>query len=408
MPGWPVAALGNFLGIRTGRKVSADSPMTLAKEASPVAFAVILCLQEFFSIGATGVRQDRSVMPRRPVAPLHIGHRINHRKKQERDMDIEVSVVGESSRWVLNQARIRIGRDPRCEVVLPAAQYPTVSGVHVELDVVNDGVRLASTGDSTGGGVFLNGNPAGDGYAVRSGDVLRLGSAGPELRVRIVDRVARTTNENHEPTRVMQTPGQTTHEPTRVLSGPGQTTVMQTPAAAPGGGGRYGYGTDSLRGTPTPAPSAAPPTPPPAPAPPPARAAAESESLRVSLLDMETRLKGMRILLIANLAILLALLLWIFQMGQQLSATRQELRELHTQAQTAVGQFQPELDSRLSTFEKRMDGIDVKMKAAQDQMVSGMDAKMKSVEDRLVERMNTEIPAMLDKYVNRKLGEVKH
>jgi len=91
-----------------------------------------------------------------------------------------------------------------------------------------------------------------------------------------------------------------------------------------------------------------------------------------------------------------------------LTQTRQDLREMRVQAQTAVGQFTPSLYARLAVFEKRMDGIDGKMRAAQEQMVAGMDAKMKSTEDRLVERMNAEIPAMLDKYINKKLADVKH
>jgi hypothetical protein len=65
---------------------------------------------------------------------------------------------------------------------------------------------------------------------------------------------------------------------------------------------------------------------------------------------------------------------------------------MRMQAQTAVGQFTPALDARLNTFEKRMDGVD---------------AKMKDAEDRLVLRMNKEIPAMLDKYVDQKVNQAK-
>ncbi len=107
----------------------------------------------------------------------------------------------------------------------------------------------------------------------------------------------------------------------------------------------------------------------------------------------------------ANMAILVLLLVWIVQLNRQLAQTQMELREMHSQAQSAVAQFTPSLDARLGAFDKRMDAIDQKMHTAQDQMVSSIDTKMKSVEDRLVERMNAEIPAMLDKYINKKLAE---
>jgi chromosome segregation ATPase len=136
--------------------------------------------------------------------------------------------------------------------------------------------------------------------------------------------------------------------------------------------------------------------------------AAAGESNSAEMRKMEGQLKAMRIMLIANLAILAVLLLLVFRLSQQLAENRDELKQLRMQAQSAVGQLTPSLDARLSVFEKRMDSVDGKMKNAEDRMVTGMDAKMKSAEDRMVERMNAEIPAMLDKYINRKLTEVKH
>ena len=100
-------------------------------------------------------------------------------------MDIEIVVIGESSKWVLNQSRIRIGQDPKCEVSLPGGKYPSVSGEHVALDVVDGAVKLVK-GMRAGVETFLNGHPAGDGATIRSGDVLRLGAGGPELRIRLL------------------------------------------------------------------------------------------------------------------------------------------------------------------------------------------------------------------------------
>jgi hypothetical protein len=107
---------------------------------------------------------------------------------------------------------------------------------------------------------------------------------------------------------------------------------------------------------------------------------------------MEKKLDAMRNLLAANLVVLVMLLFGLFYMGQQISQDRAELREMHMQAATAVGQFTPSLDARLKVFETRMDG---------------MDAKMQAAEDHMVQRMNTEGPAMMDQYLNRKLAEAK-
>jgi pSer/pThr/pTyr-binding forkhead associated (FHA) protein len=395
-------------------------------------------------------------------------------------MEIEILLAGDSAKWVLNQPRIRIGRDPRCEVNLPGARYPALATEHVTLETVNDTVKLVNVSSL---GTFLNDNPASEGFVVRSGDVLRLGPGGPELSIRLTTAAADKT-ANFEATRVMQ-PDSTGPGSTRVItepekSGPGSTRVMAvdagrspqqatravqveagkephrettrvippqgsaaasaTPPAVTTPVARFGYSSD-----PTPRPSVAVPLSPqrssPTPAPAPRRpnfsanaatgVSAGSEPNRVpeprpstavrtqqssklhnddeeDMEMLESKLKGMRVLLIANLVILVAMLAWVFQLSSQLSATQKELREMHAQVQTAVGQFTPALDKRLEVFETRMDGLDQKLKNAQEQMVSSVDAKMKSVEDRMVERMNTEIPAMLDKYINKKLAEVKH
>src|ERR1035441_6224546 len=90
-------------------------------------------------------------------------------------MDIEIIVIGESGKWVLNLPRIRIGQDPNCEVSLPPGKYPSVAGEHLTLEMVNGAVSLARE-IPPGGETFLNGHPAGAGAAIRSGDILRLGA----------------------------------------------------------------------------------------------------------------------------------------------------------------------------------------------------------------------------------------
>jgi cell division protein FtsB len=329
-------------------------------------------------------------------------------------MDIEIGVIGKPSKWVLKQSRVRIGRDPQCEVSLPAWQYPGVYGEHLTLDVVLGKVHLSSIGDP-GSEAYLNDRLAGPGSVIRSGDVLRLGIGGPELRVRLVDAADDQTPE-YEQTRVL-------YEATRDVSGPGSTSV----SSAPGGGSarRQGYSSEAPPIIPirhesplsasvsqrrfdppqtavTDAPArgqvrgqardqehgtkvmAAPNA---------AQPAAEKQVKNPDLRVLESRLKGMRILLGLNAVILLALFAWIVQLNRQVEQNRDELREMRAQAQTALSQLTPSLDARLSVFEKRMDA---------------MDAKMKTAEDHMVTRMDAEIPVMLDKYINKKLAETKH
>jgi cell division protein FtsB len=326
-------------------------------------------------------------------------------------MDIEIGVIGKPNKWVLKQSRVRIGSDPQCEVSLPAWQFPGVYGEHLTLDVVLGTVRLSSVGGQ-GSEAYLNDRLASPGSVIRSGDVLRLGVGGPELRVRLVD-APDDQIPDYEQTRVL-------YEPTRDFSGPGSTSVSPAPASVR----RQGYSNEPPPIIPIrhDTPISASVTqrrfdPPPtvvtdAPArgqvrdqdrnrdqdtrilsaPNSAQHTAEKQVKNPDLRILESRLKGMRILLALNAVILLALFAWIFQLNRQIEQNRDELREMHAQAQTALSQLTPSLDARLSVFEKRMDAMDEKMKTAEDHMVTRMDA---------------EIPAMLDKYINKKLAETK-
>jgi hypothetical protein len=308
-------------------------------------------------------------------------------------MDIEIVVMGESGKRVLSDSRIRIGQDPNCEVSLPPGKYPAVAGVHVTLEVVNGVVSLAR-GAPLGGETFVNGHPAAAGAAIRSGDILRLGAGGPELRIRLLEQEAYAPPAQHEPTRALHEPTRALHEPTRIITGATTVTYSSAPPVAPAAAGRQGYTTEVMHGV-----SAAP------------RAtvqqstssADDSEDLRA----MESKMKTIQSILVVNLVILLVLLGCNVWQSWELSQTRDEVQQLHAQAQNAVAQFTPALDARLGVFEQRMDGMDAKIAEAQDRMVKTMDAQTKREEDRMVERMNTAIPAMLDKYIAGKMAEMK-
>jgi hypothetical protein len=306
-------------------------------------------------------------------------------------MDIEIVVVGEQGKWVLNHARIRIGQDPNCEVSLPAGKYPQVSGQHAVLESADGMVRLG-----TGGGdSFLNGHPAGAGAILRSGDLLRLGAGGPELRIQFLGREAVTRPIEHAATRIISQPppsqyepARSAHEPTRVISTPAST-VYSTP---PAGTERVSHATQVVPSSPVaqPVQAAAP-------------RAAESGNMRT----IEDKLKSLRLILWANLALVALLFVFIVLQSQELNQTHKDLQAFRAQSQTAVGEFMPDLNNRLNSFDQRMDGMDAKIAAAQDRMVQAMNAQEKAAEDRMVNRMNTEIPAMLDKFVTQKMGELK-
>jgi len=302
-------------------------------------------------------------------------------------MDIEIIVIGESGKWVLNHPRIRIGLDPNCEVSLPPGRYPAVAGEHVVLETVNGAVSLARE-TPPGGQTFLNGHPAVAGAAIRTGDILRLGAGGPEIRIRLLGQ------ETYAPPAAVREPTRVLHEPTSVITGPAAAAYSSPPPVAPAAVGRQGYTAEVARGV-----TAAPRT----PQMPSAASAAEGEDMN----NLEAKVKTLQNILVVTLLIVLVLLGCNIWQSWELSQTRDEVQQLHAQAQNAVAQFTPALDARLSIFEQRMDGMDAKIADAQDRMVKTMDAQTKHEEDRLVDRMNTAIPTMLDKYIANKMEELK-
>jgi hypothetical protein len=116
---------------------------------------------------------------------------------------------------------------------------------------------------------------------------------------------------------------------------------------------------------------------------------------------LEGKLNTLRIILAANLVVLLALFTYAYLQAQELAQTHKDLQALRVQAQSAVGALTPSLDARLNVFEKRMDMMDAKVATAQDHLVKGMDEQAKIAEDHMAQRMNAEIPAMLDEALRR-------
>ncbi len=93
-------------------------------------------------------------------------------------MQIDIELVGKASRWSYEQPRIRIGRDPSCDLSLP--EYSMVSREHLALEVSGAGLSLMDTRSANG--TYLNGTRV-TAATITSGDTLRLGGEGPELRI---------------------------------------------------------------------------------------------------------------------------------------------------------------------------------------------------------------------------------
>jgi hypothetical protein len=237
-------------------------------------------------------------------------------------MDIEIVVIGEPSKWVLSNPRIRIGKDPNCDVNLPSERYPTVVSEHVVLQVANGAVTLAR-GESFGGETYLNGHPAGAGAAIRSGDILRLGAGGPELRIRLLEQAAYAPPVGYEPTRVISLSDVGTSEPpheyTRVISNPTAPFPSHALPVAPTTVGRQGYSTEAARGvsvTPRTTPKTLPPQS--------VKLATDEENLHA----LENMLKTIRGILVLNIAFLVFLSVCLILQGRELNQTHKDVQDL--------------------------------------------------------------------------------
>jgi pSer/pThr/pTyr-binding forkhead associated (FHA) protein len=310
-------------------------------------------------------------------------------------MQIDIELVGKTNRWSYQQPRIRIGRDPSCDVSLPGNEYPMVSREHLVLEVTAAGVTLSDTRSANG--TFLNGSRVTAGI-VAAGDTLRLGGDGPELRIHLKEGADWQTASSRPPDsdRTQVVGSQAT-----LATAVGSATVLHAGAAegatqvdrsgtvfsAPGQqGSDKGTGVRVSVGAPSQAESR--PAAPVSAAPPPANPELEPGVEIV----IERKLNLMRNLLAVNLIGMLILLFALFYQGQQIAKNKEAVANLQKNAESAVKQFTPALDSRLSEFEKRVDG---------------MDAKMQQAQDRFMDQMKRQTPVILDAYFNRKMEELK-
>jgi pSer/pThr/pTyr-binding forkhead associated (FHA) protein len=293
-------------------------------------------------------------------------------------MQVELHLLGTSSRWRLDTAKVRIGRDPGCEVVLPPERFPMVSRKHATLTIENDQIHL--TDNQSVNGIFVNGMRTA-GSMLTKMDRFRLGKDGPEFEIQIIGEqpaaAARTVvsaeSASGMPTRVDLS--DTGGAPTRIAKPPESAlrAAGKTEDRESGKANRTSPVSVRERQTAS-------------------GFSAEEEHMIEQKLNS---LRNLVYLLVAMVAILLGV---IFYQSQQIDKNRAELNDMRRQAQSAVAQFTPALDQRLSTLDQRLGTF--------DQRLNQVDGKMKDTEEEFMTRLNTELPKMLDKYVDRKMKQL--
>ena len=285
-------------------------------------------------------------------------------------MQVELHLLGTSQRWLLSSARARIGRDPACEVALPPDRYPMLSREHAILTIESGRIRL--TDNQSTNGTFVNGVPTTNAMLTKL-DRFRLGKDGPEFEIHVIQE--QTVISGSAPTRVDS--GDQASAPTRIAAPAAPqaaATVVRKPEpqAAP-----------SSRSSQSPSV---------------VEEATASLAMREDEAMIQQKLNSLRNLVYLLVGMVAVLLGVIFYQSQQIDKNRSELSEMRRQAQSAVAQFTPALDSRLSTLDQRLNTF--------DQRLNQVDTKMKDTEDEFLNRLNNELPRMLDKYVDRKVKQL--
>ncbi|HEY6968566.1 MAG TPA: FHA domain-containing protein [Candidatus Angelobacter sp.] len=296
-------------------------------------------------------------------------------------MLVELHLLGTENRWRLSTPRVRIGRDPGCEVTLPPDRYPMVSREHAILTIENDRVRLADNQSTNG--TFVNGIGVSNAMLTKL-DRFRLGKDGPEFEFQIIEQPSVSVPTVLSAPDAATVPGgmaaaAAANAPTRIATRAEQEKQASAETA-------IHKETVIHKSEPKPATTGVPTAPIVVNEPPTAALSAREDEAMIQ--QKLNSVRNLVYLLVAMVAVLLGV---IFYQSQQIDKNRAELNDMRRQAQSAVAQFTPQLDQRLNSFDKRLDQVDEKMKTAEDEFMN---------------RMNKELPKMLDRYVDRKVKEL--
>jgi len=289
-------------------------------------------------------------------------------------MRVELHLLGTDNRWQLSKPRVRIGRDPGCEVALAPDKYPMVSREHAFLTIENERIRL--TDNQSTNSTFVNGIAISNAMLTKL-DHFRLGKDGPEFEIHVLEEQASVNPPTVLSAKAVTMPTAVeardpANIPTRIASRVEQEkrhtgqSVIQKVEAKPVSASHGGAPAMNEEAT----------------------ASLSSQEDEAMIQQKLNSVRNLVYLLVVMVAVLLGV---IFYQSQQIDKNRAELNDMRRQAQSAVAQFTPQLDQRLTAFDKRLDQVDTKMKESEEEFMN---------------RINRELPRMLDKYVDRKVKEL--
>jgi hypothetical protein len=268
-------------------------------------------------------------------------------------LEFELELLGSEKRWRFAKPEVRVGRDPGCDIVLPSQEYGMVSRQHVLLRAESGG--LWAEDQNTSNGTFINGNRV-PMKQLASGDHIRLGADGPEFRITISGEATMPKTTGLPETHIAQPPA--THRGSQPAAGSSRRASFARPESA--------------------------------------GAAAEDHSLESAMLEQKVgTLKTLVIVLLVLVVVLAGVSVALLQ---QIDKNQKTLQEMRAEARGAVQQFMPELDARLTKFERRLDVVEAEM--------NSLDAKIQAAEDRFVQRMERELPRMMDRIIEQKIQEL--
>jgi len=308
-------------------------------------------------------------------------------------MKVEIVALADGRRWSFEQREVAFGRDPQCDVRLAADAHAMVSRRHAV--VLSSGGEFWLEDQNSFNGTLLNGRRI-TRERIYPGDVIRLGDDGPEFRLSLPQGGTTFTAEmgSVSPTDVAPAP---TH-----LAG-GEARSASPPTAVSMGFATTSRGpAPSVAKVPTSIPQTAGGMQAPTGYSAPAAASAVSSYPEITPEEeamLERKLAVTRNLLVLVILLCLALGGVVVYQGQEIRKTRDTLNAMQRQAENAVGQFMPTLNTRLNRFDARLDEFQGRM--------DSLDNNMKRAEDRFVQRMDAEMPRILDRYIQMKANELQ-
>ena len=136
-------------------------------------------------------------------------------------MKIGLKVIASSQQtftWSHEGPDVHVGRDPECELHLGGDENQVVSWRHCLIELRPGGAFLSDCG--TTNGTFLNGRRIETRVMLHLGDVIRLGHAGPQMKITTIDPASGQA-ENPEPPRAdaLLVPASQSFSTTRMMIG---------------------------------------------------------------------------------------------------------------------------------------------------------------------------------------------